>query len=366
MPRRGGPIRFGVFELDLAAAELRRNGAHLKLQEQPFQVLAALLERPREIVTKEELQERIWKDDTFVDFDRSLATAVNKVRQALGDSATNSRFVETVPRRGYRFIGPIPAGPGASTEPTLTAGNVPATRADGRRRLFTVRFAAPWVLLLVAIGIIVRFWIGAPEPPPPASVVKFAYAPGNNFQEPVISPDGRQIAYVAGEGERTLWIQDLAETAPRELQGTEGARGPFWSPGSDFLGFATGTHLKKVSVHDGVVVTVCELPILDFRGGTWGPDGRLIVFNGSEFGNRAAYEVSAQGGDPKPLDPEAGPKNQPHFLALSASQRVMLSTAGPFMYAKHRSAQITLHNLDTREETMLAEGRFPVYSPTDT
>ena len=105
MPSDRQPFRFGIFEVNLATGDLRRNGAKVKLQEQPFQVLAAMLEKPGEIVTKEELQERIWKDDTFVDFDRSLATAINKVRQALGDSATRPRFIETVPKRGYRFVG---------------------------------------------------------------------------------------------------------------------------------------------------------------------------------------------------------------------------------------------------------------------
>ena len=105
MPSGKQPIRFGIFEVNLETGEVHRNGTKVRLQEQPFQVLAALLEKPGAIVTKEELQERIWKDDTFVDFDRSLATAINKVRQALGDSATRPRFIETVSKRGYRFIG---------------------------------------------------------------------------------------------------------------------------------------------------------------------------------------------------------------------------------------------------------------------
>lgn len=99
-------IRFGLFEVDLTAGELRRNGVRVRLQEQPFQVLAQLLNRPGETVTREQLRERIWPADTFVDFDHSLNTAINKIRDALGDSASNPRFVETVARRGYRFIAP--------------------------------------------------------------------------------------------------------------------------------------------------------------------------------------------------------------------------------------------------------------------
>src|ERR1700721_3165125 len=100
--------RFGVFELDLNAGELRKSGVKLRLQGQPYQVLVLLLERAGEVVTREELQQKLWPSDTFVDFDHSLNTAINKVREALGDSASSPRFVETLARRGYRFIAPVP------------------------------------------------------------------------------------------------------------------------------------------------------------------------------------------------------------------------------------------------------------------
>jgi DNA-binding winged helix-turn-helix (wHTH) protein len=101
--------RFGVFELDLSAGELRKSGVKLRLQGQPFQVLALLLERAGDVVTREELQQKLWPSDTFVDFDHSLNTAINKVREALGDSASSPRYVETLARRGYRFIAPVQA-----------------------------------------------------------------------------------------------------------------------------------------------------------------------------------------------------------------------------------------------------------------
>ena len=101
--------RFGVFELDLSVGELRKSGVKLRLQGQPFQVLALLLERAGDVVTREELQQKLWPSDTFVDFDHSLNTAINKVREALGDSASSPRYVETLARRGYRFIAPVQA-----------------------------------------------------------------------------------------------------------------------------------------------------------------------------------------------------------------------------------------------------------------
>jgi DNA-binding winged helix-turn-helix (wHTH) protein len=106
-PSHGKIARFGVFELDLSAGELRKSGARLRLQEQPLQVLVLLLERAGEVVTREELRQRLWPSDTFVDFDHSLNTAINKVREALGDSASSPRYVETLARRGYRFIAPV-------------------------------------------------------------------------------------------------------------------------------------------------------------------------------------------------------------------------------------------------------------------
>src|ERR1700759_3099125 len=100
-------LRFGVFELDPRAGELRKNGQVVRLQEQPFQVLSLLLERRGEVVTREEVQRRLWPADTFVDFDHGLNKAISKIRDALGDSAQNPRFVETIARRGYRFLADV-------------------------------------------------------------------------------------------------------------------------------------------------------------------------------------------------------------------------------------------------------------------
>jgi cholera toxin transcriptional activator len=113
-------LRFGVFEIDLTAGELRKNGARIRLQEQPFQVLTALLQNAGHVVTRDELREKIWPADTFVDFDHSLNTAVNKIRESLGDSASSPRFVETLARRGYRFIAPVDGVTAAATVSAAT------------------------------------------------------------------------------------------------------------------------------------------------------------------------------------------------------------------------------------------------------
>ena len=129
MQTRGGngrSVRFGVFEANLLTGELSKHGIRVRLQDQPFQVLAALVEKQGEVVTREELRLRIWPADTFVDFDNSLNTAVNKLREALGDCASNPRFVETLPRRGYRFLTPVEGDlsphPPSASDPPLAVG----------------------------------------------------------------------------------------------------------------------------------------------------------------------------------------------------------------------------------------------------
>ena len=119
-------LRFAVFEVDLAAGELRKNGTRIRLQEQPFQILVYLLDRAGEVVTREDLRQKLWPAHTFVDFDHSLNTAVNKLREALGDSASSPRYVETLARRGYRFLAPVqPAeakSPAQDSPPAVPGG----------------------------------------------------------------------------------------------------------------------------------------------------------------------------------------------------------------------------------------------------
>jgi DNA-binding winged helix-turn-helix (wHTH) protein/Tol biopolymer transport system component len=207
-------IRFGVFELDLQGGELRKSGLRMKLQEQPFQVLAALLERPGELVSKEELRKRLWPDDTFVDFDHGLGSAINRLRDALGDSAENPRFVETLPRRGYRFIAPVDAGVGLAPPKVAPDGQVtgggtaapqghsegvlerdtdsgrlsrvagqevrePATSKVTRaqRTRWAMVVAGPCVILA---AVIFYFWM---HPPPPPRVTRYVQLTHDGLQE---------------------------------------------------------------------------------------------------------------------------------------------------------------------------------------
>jgi TolB-like protein/DNA-binding winged helix-turn-helix (wHTH) protein/Tfp pilus assembly protein PilF len=151
------PIRFGVFEVDLQASELRKQGIKVKLQQQPFELLAMLLEHPGEVVTREEVQKRLWPADTFVDFDRGLNRATNRLRESLGDDAESPRFIETLPRRGYRFIAPVvksdESGHVAELVPPQ-ADTVPTNGSPYSPGYDRVRLRIGFVTALVAIALL--------------------------------------------------------------------------------------------------------------------------------------------------------------------------------------------------------------------
>ena len=132
--------RFDDFEADLRAAELRKSGTRLKLQLQPFQVLVALLERPKEVVTREDLRQRLWPEDTFVDFDHSLNTAMVKLRDVLGDSASSPKYIETIAKRGYRFMGSPEAvfEPAAASEKAQAIAKIPQSSAVAEQTASTL------------------------------------------------------------------------------------------------------------------------------------------------------------------------------------------------------------------------------------
>jgi DNA-binding winged helix-turn-helix (wHTH) protein len=152
---------FGPFELDTLCGQLRKDGVGLKLQGQPVQILEILLERPSQLVTREELRQRLWTSDTFVDFDHSLNSAIKKLRQALGDEADTPNYIETLPRSGYRFIGELPTNGNVrrnSDETGIPANNL--KRRAHRRRWIIVSFAS-----LLAVGAVV-YWLIQPPPMP--------------------------------------------------------------------------------------------------------------------------------------------------------------------------------------------------------
>jgi len=143
-PDESRVIRSGVFEVNLREEEIRRSGLRQKLGPQPFQVLQAMLERPGQLVTREELRQRLWPDNTFVDYELALKKCINRIREVLGDSAENPRFIETLPRRGYRFIAPIQiVSPHESTALPLAASDQQTLVVQEVKTVGSVRLAAP-------------------------------------------------------------------------------------------------------------------------------------------------------------------------------------------------------------------------------
>ena len=369
-PESSGVLGFSAFRADLRAGELHSNGQKVVLQEQPFRVLALLLQKPGEVVTREELREKLWPADTFVDFDRSLNTTVNKLRRALGDSADHPQFVETVPKRGYRFIARV-NGAGAEAleglsdfpDQSTLARTGPLSARDFWRSQRFPQAALVGLSVLVLAGIILGSWLRAPESEPELSLRRFSFAPEDLFLEPVISPDGRHIAYVTGQ--YTLWVQDLDRDEPRQVVRAGSIRYPFWSPDSNFIGFRAAGALKKVSVQGGPTTTLCEMPRSTFLGaimsGAWSSDGNTIVFCAGS--PQRLYEVSSQGGTPKLLFPEESEQQQshgsPHFLPKGAGSRGLL-----FVIREQQEDRLVLQNLDSGAREVLARGDRPFYSPT--
>ena len=218
-----GPVRFGAFELDTRTGELRKAGLRINLPEQPFQVLKTLLDRPGDLVTREDLRQRLWPAETFVDFEHGLNAAVRRLRDALGDSADAPRFVETLPRRGYRFIAPVvqppvtvdPAlPPKANVEHERSAMPTPDQAGPPRRqtRAWAVALLAaiPLVSAAIFLSAPYRSWRGAPAAADPAARFMLAVLPFENLTG---NPDQEYL----GDGMTEELIGQLGRLDPSRL-----------------------------------------------------------------------------------------------------------------------------------------------------
>ena len=235
-----------------------------------------------------------------------------------------------------------------------------ARQAEQRARLKVIGTA---VFFALAVVLILLSWTRQPASSEPASLRRFAFTPEGFRGEAAISPNGKHIAYLAGTDQPTILVRDLDREQPRELSGTAGASdsGLFWSPDSQFIGFAAGNELKKISVQGGPAVTLCSLPQGRYFGGSWSHDGSVIAFS-TAFPPQI-YEVLAQGGDPKLLFGEQSEKGSynvgPRFLPGKATARGIV-----FMLGSLTDKDIGFKNLETGEFSVLAQGGYPVFSPT--
>lgn len=338
-------FRFGAFEVDLQSGELRRSGLKVKIQEQPLQVLSALLERPDEIVTRDELRKRLWPADTFVDFEHSLNAAVKKLRDALGDAANSPRFVETVPLRGYRFVAPVeppgleapdrpaPArlrwrwwtaaavGAGAIAASMIASGMAPMTapRLVGSTQLtVTGRAMAPYSGQEVFPGLVTdgarvyfsELSLGR------LGLAHVSAAGGEVLPIPVsfkgqaqilhLSPDGSQLLvrnWVAGETEDPLWLVPTAGGGARRLGDVLGHAGA-WTPDGGRLIYAHGQDLYLAKADGSEARKLVTTPGRAFWL-RWSPDGKRLRFTVVDIGthSRSLWEVSANGTELRRLLP---------------------------------------------------------------
>jgi len=294
-------MRFGTYEVDLRLGELRKNGKRVKLTGQPFQILVILLEHSGDLVTREQLQQRLWPSDTFVDFDSGLNAAINRVREALGDSAENPRFVETLPRRGYRFIAAIkidsrpttatlPAAE-SNVSPTQTItrqGALPASEASERRPLSRrLLLGGVFMLTVVAVAVALLSRLSRRSSGWGFQAMKLSrVTQSGNAINVAISPDGRYAVYVLREGEKqSLNVRQVATGSDVQILPPDEV--VIWSltfsPDANYIDFVRGekpdftdTHLYRMPVLGGTPYLAMQGGI-DF-GSSYSPDGRQFAF----------------------------------------------------------------------------------------
>jgi len=308
--------RFGLFEVDYASQELRKSGVKIKIQDQPFQILALLLERPGQIVTREEIQKRLWAGDTFVDFDLGLNSAVKKLRQALGDESENPRFIETLYRRGYRFLAPVQGGAFSSTAGIVPAPQQSAAATNGQEGDVlpkgdqpegkvspgrSTRNVAVYILLplLLVIGLLGGYELR------PRSTPRIT-----GYQE--VTHDGRQKFGLASDGER-LYIQeyDSGRFVVAQASAAGGETSILQSP---FLNVALGTvtpdgtallvgevqetnkllSVWRLPLPTGALRRVGDLVVLSISPS---PDGKWFIFSKPD----GIYEASVDGSNARML-----------------------------------------------------------------
>ena len=269
-------IRFGIFEVDLQSGELRKSGLKLKLTGQPFQVLAILLERPGEVVTREEMQKRLWPEGTFVDFDHSLNEAVKRLREVLGDAAEVPRFVETLPRRGYRFIAPVD-GFSATAPAEVSGSNTPQPQRSRALRL-SILFGI--CVLLVLFGFVFYLRRHVSVPPAQRALARLTFDDGLQIGA-TWSPDGRFIAYSSDRGGKfDIWVQQVTGGDPVQITKGPGHNWqPDWSPDGKYIAFRSeegegGLHIVPALGGEGLERRIASFGYYP----RWSPDSSQILF----------------------------------------------------------------------------------------
>jgi eukaryotic-like serine/threonine-protein kinase len=323
----GSPFvyRFGSFEVHLASHQLLKAGRVIHLQEQPLRLLMLLLERPGELCAREELRKRLWSNETFVEFDDGLNTAIQKIRQVLGDEARNPRFVETVPRQGYRFIAPVHVDPSSiwlldekkvpvEEARPVEVVPVPAVPAPIIAEPPAAIPSKPWppilrrvlgCLAILVAGLCGGWWISRNTMPVPSpAVLRLTIAPpaGMELRHGIrggsaISPDGTTAVFAATrDAKHQLWLRRLDSQEIRPLAGTDGGVLPFWSPDGKSIGFQSAGKIRRLDLASGTVFDLATATRP--TRGSWTGNGTILFATGS---GGPIMRVSADGGNASPV-----------------------------------------------------------------
>jgi Tol biopolymer transport system component/DNA-binding winged helix-turn-helix (wHTH) protein len=301
VPVRSRSVRFGTFDVDFRASELRKSGVKLKLTGQPFQVLAILLERPGEVVTRDELQKILWPD-TFVDVDHNLNTAINKIREALGDSAESPRFIETLSRRGYRFIAPID---------DIAASEVEAQAVvDGRSgRLIPWRlvgYTAGALVSAVLLAVVLVLRSRSPAVLHQRALTRVTFDSGQQIGA-TWSPDGRLIAYGSDRGGKfDVWVQQVGGGDPVQVtHGPGQSWQPDWSPDGKYIAYRSETGSGGIYVTPALGGAGLERQISSYGyKPRWSPDSSKVLFQRDfvqGLSRNKLYVVSLDGAPPREI-----------------------------------------------------------------
>lgn len=303
-PVRAPKLAFGPFEFDPGPGELRKHGHKVKLASQPCRILGALVERPGDLVTREDLRNRLWPGATAGDFEHGLNAAVNKLRQVLGDSADRPHYVETLPARGYRFVAPVrPLGRTVLEFVPAAATSQPEPQPS-RRRL------PPWVGAVAALLVFVAAasWMALHQWPRPvaAKPTQLLITPPNGYyleggglrQSFALSPDGERIAFTAKDagGSFRLFLRDFSELESRPVTDGEGAYSVVWTPDGKMLLFTAKGKLRRIALNAAASQILSDAVPYFSSAIPFGPD-RLLVSNDQNSG-----VIPSSGGNPRPID----------------------------------------------------------------
>ncbi len=287
---------FGPFEFEAGSGDLRKYGTRIRLQGKPLQILMMLLDRPGEVVSREELQSRLWEGTTFVDFEQGINSAVNKLRQALGDSPDQPRYIETLPGKGYRFVAPLHS---ATARTVLEIAAAPVATPKVARPWL------PWAGAVVLVAAVAGYWAGSiPRAmPAPQPAVRFTIAPPAGYamegaasrQSFALSPDGTRLAYSAIDrsGGFQLFLRDLASLESTPIPNTQGANTLFWPADSNALYVSFRGKIRRIPLNGEGFVAVADAPAFTLTGLLVNPAKLLLDTNLS------TYMVSPNGGTPE-------------------------------------------------------------------